>query len=334
LLNALLIVCVAGCAGPQRGAADFSHDFPGGPTPWLGDDFDASPERFSFAIISDLTGGEREGIFDIAVAQLNLLRPEFVISVGDLIEGETDQPPLLQQEWQVFDARAGRLRAPFFHVGGNHDLTGFPLRAVWEERFGQRYYWFRYGDALFLVMDSEDHSPQKMAQMFEARSEAIRLFDAGRTEEARLSKYMRMPERMTGWIGEEQVSYFLDVLEANEDVRWTFLFMHKPVWIRDDPKPFDALEAALQARPYTYFNGHYHSYSHAERYGRDYMTLGTTGGSQSATNDSAFDHITLVTVDDDGPSIATLRLDGILDKTGQLPLDGADRCFQASRCGN
>ena len=29
---------------------------------------------------------------------------------------------------------------------------------------------------------------------------------------------------------------------------------------------------------------------------------------------------------------ATLRLDGILDKTGRLPLDGEARCFQASRC--
>jgi hypothetical protein len=334
----LLFTCIlcgllaGGCTTAKDTRANFLHDFPAGPTPWLHEDFDNAPDRFSFAIVSDLTGGEREGIFDIAVAQLNLLRPEFVISVGDLIEGETDDPPLLRQEWEVFDGRANKLDAPFFHVGGNHDLTGFPLRQVWEERFGRRYYWFRYGDALFLVMDSEDHSEAKMAEMFEARSEAIRLFDAGRDREARASKYMNMPERMTGWIGREQVDYFLEVLRANEDVRWTFLFMHKPAWMRDGAKPFDAVEAALQDRPYTYFNGHFHSYSHTERFGRDYMILGTTGGSQNATNEDAFDHITLVTVDDRGPAIATLRLDGILDKTGRLPLDGEARCFQASRC--
>jgi len=37
-----------------------------------------------------LTGGERERIFEIAVAQLALLRPEFIINVGDLIEGGTE----------------------------------------------------------------------------------------------------------------------------------------------------------------------------------------------------------------------------------------------------
>lgn len=332
LALSLCVLLLAGCSAAPRPENAFAHDFPPGATPWLHENFDSRAGQFRFAIVSDLTGGEREGIFDVAVAQLNLLRPEFVISVGDLIEGETDQPPLLRHEWEVFDGRAGELDAPFFHVGGNHDLTGFPLRQVWEERFGRRYYWFRYGDALFLVMDSEDHSPEKMDEMFAARSEAIRLFDAGRDREAQASRYMNMPERMTGWIGQAQVDYFLDVLKAHEDVRWTFLFMHKPVWMRDGAKPFDAVEAALKDRPYTYFNGHFHSYSHTERLGRDYMILGTTGGSQSATNEAAFDHITLVTVDDRGPAIATLRLDGILDKTGALPLNGATLCFQASRC--
>ena len=35
----------------------------------------------------DLTGGERPNIYASAVKKLNLLRPEFVMSVGDLVVG-------------------------------------------------------------------------------------------------------------------------------------------------------------------------------------------------------------------------------------------------------
>ena len=46
----------------------------------------------------------------------------------------------------------------------------------------------------------------------------------------------------------------------------------------------------------------------------------------------SFDHVTLVTMTDEGPSIANLKLEGILDKTGHIPLDGDNLCFQASGC--
>ncbi|HSR15506.1 MAG TPA: hypothetical protein VLL51_07115 [Gemmatimonadales bacterium] len=116
-------------------------------------------------------------------------------------------------------------------------------------------------------------------------------------------------------------------------MRWTFLFMHKPVWQRDDEPDFAAIETALAGRPYTLFNGHLHSYRHTDRQGRDYIMLGTTGGAQNPADSMAFDHVTWVTMTSEGPAIAGLRLDGILDKTGGLPAGGDTLCFQASRCG-
>src|SRR5262245_54143087 len=43
------------------------------------------PGEFQFAVVSDRTGGHRAKVFSRAVKQLNLLQPEFVVSVGDLI---------------------------------------------------------------------------------------------------------------------------------------------------------------------------------------------------------------------------------------------------------
>src|SRR6476646_9548636 len=70
--------------------------------PWTHLRFNNDPAEFRFAIVSDRTGGHRARIFSQAVQQLNLLQPEFVLSVGDLIEGYTTDTERLTGEWREF----------------------------------------------------------------------------------------------------------------------------------------------------------------------------------------------------------------------------------------
>ena len=49
-------------------------------------------ETFRFAIVSDRTGGMRSGIFANAIDKVESMQPEFVLSVGDLIDGYTEDP--------------------------------------------------------------------------------------------------------------------------------------------------------------------------------------------------------------------------------------------------
>ena len=151
----------------------------------------------------------------------------------------------------------------------------------------------------------------------------------------RLGELFNWPESSAGNITAEQSGYFQQVIADNPDVRWTFLFMHKAAWERDGEENFTAIEAALINRPYTVFHGHLHSYRYLERHGRDYIRLATTGGGQRQVSGGArsMDQVTLVTVDDSGVSIANLLMSGILDKTGHIPLDGDDVCFEAAVCG-
>ena len=323
------VVLLTGCLQTPSLQHEFDHEINGPSTPWTHDRFDNSEGKFTFAIFSDLNGGERERVFEVAIEQLSLLRPELILSVGDLIDGATQNPERLAEEWDRFDSRASRATAPVFRVGGNHDLTSQTLRDVWIERYGARYYHFVYKNVLFLVLDTEDHTDERMQEVFEARQAAVKMMEEDPAA-AREMEYFRMPERITGEIGPEQSAYFLDVIERNADVRWTMLFMHKPVWQRDDEPDFLAIERALSVRPYTLFNGHFHTYSHRTRNGRDYIMLGTTGGSQSADNAMSFDHVMLVTVGEGDPSIVNLRLDGILDKTGVVAASGDTLCFQVS----
>lgn len=314
-LGAVVTIAAAACA--SRSTPVFRHDLPGHALPWTHADFDTAGGRFTFAIVSDLNGGERQHVFSTAVAQLGLLRPELVMSVGDLIDGPTTDADSLTREWESFDARARAMPAPFFRVGGNHDLTGDELRDVWRSRYGPTYYAFVYKQVLFLVLDTEDLTPERAREIFDARTEAVRAAREGRDDPQ--LPYYRMPERLTGDIGADQAAYVQRAIAANPEVRWTFLFLHKPVWRNESDAEFKAIESALEGRPYTVFSGHLHSLALAERRGREYYTLGTTGGSQNPRDSMAFDHLTMVTMTNDGPAISHLRLEGVLGPDGKVP---------------
>jgi hypothetical protein len=60
--------------------------------PWSHLDFHNDEANFQFAIVTDRTGGHRGTVFEDGLAKVNLLEPEFVMSVGDLIEGYSHDP--------------------------------------------------------------------------------------------------------------------------------------------------------------------------------------------------------------------------------------------------
>ena len=333
----VIIFLLTACAGRQATQSDtpiFQHDISGQAVPWTHSNFDNEESKFTFALFSDLTGGEREGVFEVAIAQINLLRPELIVNVGDLIEGGTTDREQLTREWDSFDKRAGRARAPVFYTGGNHDLTHPEMWKFWDERYGKRYYHFIYKEVLFLVLDTEDNPPEIEKQIFKVREEALRIVKAEGWGAFEATEYGQLTERKSGRIGTEQAAYFRKVVAQNPQVRWTFLLMHKPAWERPDEERFSTIEAALTDRPYTVFYGHVHSYLYEQRHGRDYIRLATTGGVQNTNKEMAIDHVTLVTVSEDGVDIANLRLSGIFDKTGKIPLKGEELCFEAAECGD
>lgn len=314
LLSLLIISCKTNTEQPV-----FRHDVKSGPTPWTSETFELEEDDFTFAIISDLTGGERENIYSTAVGQLNRLDPTFVLSVGDLIDGGTEDTLQLEKEWNSFDSRTSKLNMPFFHLGGNHDLTNPTMREFWKERFGPRYYHFVYENVLFLMMDSEDYEEKRMLEIYQARAKALQIIDGEIEGVYEESEYYHMPERRIGGMSNDQFNYYKTVLEENPDVKWTFILMHKPLWMREDDKGLGKLEALLTDRPYTVINGHFHSFSHRKRHGRDYTMLGTTGGAQKATDSMAFDHVTMVRMAKE-PIVTHLKMDGILDETGSVPV--------------
>ena len=260
--------------------------------PWTSLALNNQPRNFQFAIITDRTGGHRPGVFAAAVKKINLMQPEFVISVGDLIEGYSEDKGQWALEWAEFQGKVQALQMPFFYVPGNHDLANPLMAENWNRKFGRTYYEFRYHDVLFVALNSED-PPDSEPFRFSAVQQA--------------------------WLA--------DVLKRNADVRWTFVLMHKPAWVYADADHeqtgWNAVERALGDRKYTVFAGHVHNYARFVRNGRDHIMLATTGGASKLRGkaDGEFDQIVWVTMKDSEPVIANLLLDGIEDKAVRnLPL--------------
>ena len=321
----LVLICAAltGCAAGD-GAFRSASGGGSGATPWTAAPAH-QPDTLRFAIIGDRTGLARPGVFEQAIKQVGWMKPEFVINVGDLVEGYTEDQAALDAEWRHIEGAVGQLDVPFFYVPGNHDLGNETMLKLWRERRGDPYYAFVFKDVLFLCLDTEDPPlpmSDEMAKQFRgilkqmaadpiATEKAIRAQLAGVNRERKVDTGGLNSARFS----DAQVEFVERMLAANKNVRWTFVLMHKPAWTLASSQ-FDKIEAMLADRPYTVVAGHNHYYKHEVRNGRDYIQMGTVGGSAHQDGPGTMDHLTWVTVDGSGPRYALVRLTGLLDKTG------------------
>ncbi len=253
------------------------------PAPWTNLNFDNDPQDFQFAIVADRTAGFRPGVFEDAVQKLNLLHPEFVMSVGDLVQGYLPDEAELVRQWDEFDAMANQFTMPFFRVPGNHDMSSTKQEEIWRTRFGKSFYSFVYKDVLFLCLNTED------------------------------------PYRTDSWssISEAQMDMIKRALEENPNPRWIFAFMHRPIWAKCPearPDLWEPIEKLLEGKPHTVIAGHNHMYGKHDVNGLEYYTLGVTGGMKDfwGTTYGAVDQVMWVAMNGGKPDIVNLTLDGIL----------------------
>ncbi|MEP0131854.1 MAG: metallophosphoesterase [Eudoraea sp.] len=291
--------------------------------PWTSKDFQNKPENFQFAIIGDRTGGANAlGTFNLAMDQINLLQPEFVINVGDLIEGYPESKGELDVMWDEADSMISKLQMPFFYTIGNHDVSTPETKEAWLERRGVDYYYFLYNDVLFIVLNSEDDSrpappPEIMEGIKiynklqledpEAAKEMLKEFMSDEAVIAALAQPVEFLEKQMNWIKK--------TLAENADVRWTFLFLHEPCW-ENPSESFKVIQSKLKSRNHTLFAGHLHYYDYDNIDGYEHITMGPAGSSFHHDGPGNVDHIMWVTMTDDGPQMGNIALKGLFDRRG------------------
>ncbi len=298
LLPFVLLVTTAACTPPQTEDAKLQvpdlDPGSGNATPWTDLEVEDAADDFHFLVVSDRTCCARPGVFRGAMPKVNLLSPAFVVSVGDLIEGYTENQNQLNREWDEIESFVSELDAPFFYTAGNHDMNNAVMAEEWQRRFGPSYYHFLYKDVLFVVLNSE------------------------------LFGMVGQPDTPVPgpWEQADQMVFVRSVLAQHPDPRWTIVLLHQPLWTHQDVnEDWLEVESLLGGREYTVIAGHYHQYSRVTRHNRNFITLATTGGGSGLRGPAfgEFDHVAWVTMRNDGPRIANVLLDGIHDEDVSNP---------------
>jgi len=92
--------------------------------------------------------------YEFAVANINRLKPAFVVICGDLINKVGD--PVQTAEYHRITAQFDK-SIPVYAVSGNHDVGNEPTPetlAYYRQHFGRDYYSFRQGDVYGIVLNS------------------------------------------------------------------------------------------------------------------------------------------------------------------------------------
>jgi len=221
----------------------------------------AAPVRF--AVIGDRTGDHQDSIHEKVVAEVAKARPEFVVTVGDHIEGYTEDTTVLNQEWQEYKSIVAPLTMPFYYTPGNHDITFDNALGAYERNAGKPYYSFDYKGLHFIVLDV-----------------------------SRWESSDKLPAEQIDWLAAD--------LAGAAKARFTSVFFHKPFWTATvaEGKP-DTLHSLFKAFGVdAVFNGHFHQYFSATFDGIKYTAIGSSGGGTEPGPTGILYHWALVTVDD------------------------------------
>jgi 3',5'-cyclic AMP phosphodiesterase CpdA len=239
------------------------------------------PSDFRFVIVGDRTGDPQWGLMTQAFREINCLDPDFVISVGDLIDGYGNDPRVIMGLWEEFDSEVGVLARPFVYVPGNHDIWNATSRGVYEARYGPTYRSFNYRGLHFVTLDTEQPGERG---------------------------------RVHGRIQGQQLEWLKQDLERSRRARHILLFMHRPVW---ETGGLDDVYPLLEGLPVHIFAGHHHRYSFQRIRGIPHVVLSAVAGGmveEGAPETGNLRHYIFATARDSELKLALVRLGGVMSQ--------------------
>jgi acid phosphatase type 7 len=319
------------CSGLAAAAVWLASCLPGngdsGRLPFNPETLPDRPEgdrSFRFVAISDLNGPYgsttyNEHVHSLVRLTIDQVRPELVVSAGDLVAGQR-RGLENEQVWAMWDGFTSAVTAPlkeagipFAPVAGNHDASGYPAfahereiyQAHWrkpeqrpdlefiDDTHYPLYYSFHHKDAFFLVMDitTLDPLPETLwtwieAQLTEAQDYALRFATC------------HIPPYPVSH-GRER-----EIIPAPDNDRLRELFVQKNVDV--------------------FFTGHHHAYFKGRKEGLNLVSLNCAGsGPRPVIGTEHPQHQSMVVVDVvDGQieQIFALKSDEVIFEDRTLPL--------------
>jgi 3',5'-cyclic AMP phosphodiesterase CpdA len=110
---------------------------------------------FQFAVVGDRTGETVSGVWERVWQQIAQEKPDFVVTVGDTIQGGKDSTA--QAEWLAVRPTWARWQLPVYFAPGNHDIWSERSRKIYEQQTGRpSFYSFNYQNAHFTILDNSE----------------------------------------------------------------------------------------------------------------------------------------------------------------------------------
>ena len=104
-------------------------------------------DNFHFSILGDRTGGADQEAFELVVKEMSNLRPDFVVTVGDLAEDGR-----ILSDWDIPMETMKIFECPVYYTPGNHDIYDEASAKTFTEKTGNDpYYSFDYGNTHFII---------------------------------------------------------------------------------------------------------------------------------------------------------------------------------------
>lgn len=244
---------------------------------------------------SDILNSPPPALLTSFVSEINILKPDFVIHLGDMVFSDATDEIAIQQQYENFLSIFNKINSPKYYVCGNHDVWNVTSKKVYEKTFGSSYYSFTQKGYLFIVLDtvSED------------------------------DKYLS-----------DQLAWLEPLLQNSDQYRNVFLFSHCPIIQKPElyAHPVDMshnlrtslMEMVEKYNIRTVFASHLHLY---DRSIYKNFTQYISGGGGAPLLPDGFHHILAVTLKGDNIDVQVYKPGEI---TQRLYKEESDRLYEYS----
>jgi predicted phosphodiesterase len=213
--------------------------------------FSSDSSNLRFVVIADtnpdLFSQKDFSVFEKEIEQINSLKPDLVINLGDLIYGHGLRRT--RPQWERYLKVVEKIEAPYYQIPGNHDIFSQGSKRIYLEIFKKTYTSFTFKNHHFVLL-------------------------------------YNLEDKVWGKIGPEQLAWLKNDLEIPR-WEGAFVFVHVPVWDLKarNVKPewrkfwFDNLHPLLlKSKVKAVFAGHTHRFGPTRIYDGIHYYIAGGGG--------------------------------------------------------
>lgn len=250
---------------------------------------------FTFAVFGDsrpvLFGLPQGKPFKDIISEIELVHPDFMVDVGDLVFGYMSDEKEVRRQYQDFVETIKFLTVPFYAVLGNHEIAGIKGESAYKDFVKKEtYYSFTHKGSYFVVINT-DIQPDESSS------------------------------GDTGLMGKKQMEWLKEDLEKNKNAVHKFAFMHRPMFGNEkgentswsSKEELTAVESLFKKYKLDMvFAGHWHTYKKFIKEGIVYYITGGGGAEISGEpQEGDFLHYLMVKVKDSVVSVKVFQPNGI-----------------------